>query len=141
MKTSIAFQLQKSISVQMYMCATLTSDIMHAFALRSCRTTFALSIHPQLLQNSIHPQHSPLALAEQHSPSTFTLSSCRTSFTLSIRPHLLQNSIRPQRSPSALAEQHLPSALAKWQVITAGPSSYSRVDSNWVFLVNSIGLC
>ena len=56
MKTSIEFQLQKSISVQMYMCATLTSDIMRAFALRSCRTSFALSIRPQLLQNSIRPE-------------------------------------------------------------------------------------
>ena len=99
MKTSIAFQLQKSISVQMYMCATLTSDIMHAFALFSCRTAFALSIHPQLLQNNIHAQHSA---------SAFALSSCRTKFALHspsalteqnspcIRPQLLQNSIHPQ---------------------------------------------
>ena len=35
---------------------TLMSDITCAFALSSCRTEFALSIHPQLLQNSIHPQ-------------------------------------------------------------------------------------
>ena len=32
------------------------SDITRAFALSSCRTVFALSIHPQLLQSSIRPQ-------------------------------------------------------------------------------------
>ena len=99
MKTSIAFQLQKSISVQMYMCATLTSDITRAFALRSCRTPFALSIRPHLLQNSIRPGfalssfrtafalHLPSALAEQPLP---------LAFALSVRPQLLQNNIRPQ---------------------------------------------
>ena len=56
MKTNIAFQLQKYISVQMYMCSTLTSDITRAFALSIFPELLQNSIRPQLLQNSIRPQ-------------------------------------------------------------------------------------
>ena len=85
MKTSIAFQVQKSISVQMYMYATLTSDITCAFALRSCRTTFALI----------------------SCRTAFALSSCITSFALNIRPELLQNNIHPQLLQNSIRPQLL----------------------------------
>ena len=39
-----------------FLKTTLKFDIMRAFALSSCRTKFALSIRPQLLQNNILPQ-------------------------------------------------------------------------------------
>ena len=123
MKKNIAFQLQKSISVQMYMCATLTYDITRASALRSCITSFVLSSCRTKFSLSIRPQHSPSALAEQNFPSAFALS---------VRPQLLQNRICPRHSPSVFALSSCRTAFA-----LHSPLAFTLSSCRTTFTLNS----